>query len=274
MTKKTNFLELAGFEGYFQQTRWIFIICYYRDAGFLAQRWVITCMSIYIAGVLYTISWTLFCVISLACPSSQTHAHIVRISKPGKHYLKCFYIIMMGRCFWPGNSYFLTPFLCLFLTSLRVRDQCYLVWWLILFLLYCHSMMYLFNTACCPSVTYCFNNFCLSVCPSVGPSVDVTLSSTQLLLYFFTDLDDTCHKVRWWCLDVHEGRIFRFVDFGKSYGPWHLDFFYNIFLVNATPPTFFDGFGWNFAQSKMMMPRCAWSEDFLVRQVLQELWNT
>jgi hypothetical protein len=34
MTKKNNFLELAGFQGYFQQTRWIFIICYYRDVGF------------------------------------------------------------------------------------------------------------------------------------------------------------------------------------------------------------------------------------------------
>jgi hypothetical protein len=43
-------------------------------------------------------------------------------------------------------------------------------------------------------------------------------------------------------------------------------------FVNATPPTFLDGIGQNLAQSKMMMPRCPWSEDFPVRLFLQELW--
>jgi hypothetical protein len=33
--------------------------------------------------------------------------------------------------------------------------------------------------------------------------------STQLLLHFSTDLDETWHKARWWwCLDVHEVRIY------------------------------------------------------------------
>jgi hypothetical protein len=42
-------------------------------------------------------------------------------------------------------------------------------------------------------------------------------------------------------------------------------------FVNATP-TYHNGFGWNLAQSKIMMPRCAWSEDFPVRRFLPELW--
>jgi hypothetical protein len=60
--------------------------------------------------------------------------------------------------------------------------------------------------------TYCFTFFCLSVCP------DVTLLSTQLLVHISTDLDETWHKARWWCLDVHEVRIFRFVDFCNEWG--------------------------------------------------------
>jgi hypothetical protein len=53
--------------------------------------------------------------------------------------------------------------------------------------------------------TYCFTPFFLSVRPSVRLSVclDVILFSTQLLLHFSTDLDETWYKARWWCLDVH-----------------------------------------------------------------------
>jgi hypothetical protein len=46
----------------------------------------------------------------------------------------------------------------------------------------------------------------------------------QLLLHFSTDLDETWHIARW-CLDVYEVRIFRLLDFCKSYGPLHLDIF-------------------------------------------------
>jgi hypothetical protein len=45
---------------------------------------------------------------------------------------------------------------------------------------------------------------------------------------------------------------------------WRLLAGCKLVLVNATPPTVLDGFGWNFAQSKKMMPRCAWIEDFPV----------
>jgi hypothetical protein len=80
----------------------------------------------------------------------------------------------------------------------------------------------------------------------------------QLLLHFLTDLDEIWHKARWWCLDVHEVRIFRFVNCCKSYGPWHLRLFLHFFLVRATLPTFLNGFGWDLAQRKLMMGRCAW----------------
>jgi hypothetical protein len=58
---------------------------------------------------------------------------------------------------------------------------------------------------------------CVSVCLCVW-------LKPQLLLYFSTDLDETWHKARWWYLDVHVVRIFRFVDFCKSYGLLQLDF--------------------------------------------------
>jgi hypothetical protein len=48
---------------------------------------------------------------------------------------------------------------------------------------------------------------CLSVC-----------LKPQLLLHLSTDLDETWHKARWWCLDFFGSLIL------KSYGPWHLVF--------------------------------------------------
>jgi hypothetical protein len=46
----------------------------------------------------------------------------------------------------------------------------------------------------------------------------------QLLLHLLTDLDETWHKARWWCLVVPKGRISGPLIL-KSYGPWHLFFF-------------------------------------------------
>jgi hypothetical protein len=113
-----------------------------------------------------------------------------------------------------------------------------------------------------------FVDFCKSYGPLHLRLFDNVFLWTKLLLQFSTDLDETWHKSRWWWVDVQEVSIFWFVDFCKSYGPLHLDFL-QVFLVNATPPTFRDGFWRNLAQSKMMMGRCAWSEDVLVRRILQ-----
>jgi hypothetical protein len=44
-------------------------------------------------------------------------------------------------------------------------------------------------------------------------------------------------------------------------------------FVNATPPTFLDRFEADLAQNKMMMTRCARSDDFPVRRFLQGLWG-
>jgi hypothetical protein len=55
--------------------------------------------------------------------------------------------------------------------------------------------------------------------------------------------------------------------------PLTLNTFSQLFLVNATLPTFLDGMRWNLAHIKMMLPRCAWNEDFHVRRFVQELWT-
>jgi hypothetical protein len=67
------------------------------------------------------------------------------------------------------------------------------------------------------SIDFIMSSVCLSVCPSTIPH--------QLLLHFLTDFDRNWHKARWWWVYTHVIMIFRFVDFWKSYGPWHLAYF-------------------------------------------------
>jgi hypothetical protein len=109
--------------------------------------------------------------------------------------------------------------------------------------------------------------WCLQkLCPLTLTLFHSLFLSTQLLLHFSMDLDDTRHTSRKWCIDVHDVRISQLIDICKSYGPWHYTFSH-LFLMNANPPAFFDGFQWILAHSKMMMPRCALSEDFPVRRI-------
>jgi hypothetical protein len=111
--------------------------------------------------------------------------------------------------------------------------------------------------------TYCCTPFCMSVCLSV--CLDFTNLSTQLLLHFSTDLDETWHTARWLCLDMHEVTIFRFVNLCKSYGPWHLDLF-TLFTCQRNS-SYISRQIWmklGTKQVKMMMPRCTRREDFPV----------
>jgi hypothetical protein len=86
------------------------------------------------------------------------------------------------------------------------------------------------HNGCAWSEDFSFHRFLQELWPFTLRLFHNIFGGMQLLLHFLTDLDETWHKARWWCLDVQEVRIFRFVDFWKSYGPLHLRLFHNLFL--------------------------------------------
>jgi hypothetical protein len=88
-------------------------------------------------------------------------------------------------------------------------------------------------------------------------NTDAELEIIYIYIYIYIHSTKTfctiIYKLIYLCLPIHRG-TYCFTPFCPSVCPSGCHTF-----VNATPPPFLNGCGWNWAQSKMMMPTCACS---------------